>query len=360
MTARPARAERVSRTWTIPGRPIRALIAIVFLLALPAAVAGDRYVYRATGLGRAGRPVPALNRPVIGADFPDPDVVAWHGRYYAFATNSASANIQTFESTDLLTWVPGPDALPRLAPWASDYGFLRLTWAPSVAATKAGFVMYYTTGNPYGGQQCISSARAESPLGPYTDDSSAPVVCQYLYGGDIDPSIYTDGHQRYLLWKSDGNCCGKPTFIWSQPLSGDGDLSGHARILLVSDQAWQGGVIEAPAMVRDHSVYYLFFSANHYDSPGYAIGYAVCASPSGPCAQPSDRPVLRSSGTVIGPGGGEFFRGPGHQLLMCYSAGTSGAGPTGGPRAMWLTPVTFAGGVPAFPAPTARGGDRPR
>ena len=78
--------------------------------------------------GPTGTPVPLA----------DPFVLASGARYFAFGSNSSTANIPTFTSTDLTDWSPGPDALPKLASWATDYGIFRLTWAPSVIRTTSG------------------------------------------------------------------------------------------------------------------------------------------------------------------------------------------------------------------------------
>jgi len=42
------------------------------------------------------------------------------GGWWAFATNGDGANIQTFRSTDLVTWEQAPDALPQLPLASAD------------------------------------------------------------------------------------------------------------------------------------------------------------------------------------------------------------------------------------------------
>jgi beta-xylosidase len=276
-------------------------------------------------------------------------VLETSNRYYAFGSNSASANIPTFSATTLAEWSPGPDALPRLAPWATDYGFMRLTWAPRVIETNSGFTMYYAAADAGNVLHCLSSARASNPLGPYVDNSTAPLVCQTLFGGDIDPSVFTDTDgTRYLLWKSDGNCCKKHTILWSQQLSRDGTkLLGHPSALLADNQTYQGGIIEGPSLLRYRSVSYLFFSASSWQTGSYSIGYAVCGSPLGPCAQILDHPFYSSHGPVSGPGGPEFFTTAHGQQVMSYSAWT------GAPRrrTLRLVAVGFKDGLPYIQGP---------
>jgi beta-xylosidase len=285
-------------------------------------------------LGPTGTPVPLA----------DPFVLASGARYFAFGSNSPTANIPTFTSTDLTDWSAGPDALPKLASWATDYGIFRLTWAPSVIGTGSGFTMYYATADAANVLHCISSAHASSPLGPYVDDSTGPLVCQTLLGGDIDPSVFTDHNgTRYLLWKSDGNCCAKHTLLWSQELSPDGAaLIGDPSPLLSDGWTYQGGIVEAPSMISERSVYYLFFSVNAWATSNYSISYAVCSSPLGPCAQPLDHPFYASHGAMSGPGGPEFFTTSYGQRDMSYAAWT------GMPRTrtLRLVAVRFKHGLP--------------
>lgn len=39
--------------------------------------------------------------------------------------------------------------------------------------------------------------------------------------------------------------------------------------------------------------YYLIYSANHYESQDYAVGYATASSPTGPWTKYSGNPILR-------------------------------------------------------------------
>ena len=225
-----------------------------------------------------------IDDPVIPANFPDPFILTVGANYYAYATNSPTENIPTYRSSDLKTWTPGPDVLPTLPRWAISSSFLRLTWAPSVLHHGSGYELFYAAGDKANDLECISRAEGPSPLGPYTDISTRPLVCQTSLGGDIDPNVFSGrGGQTYLLWKSDGNCCGKPTELWSQRLSAGGtSLVGRPVPLLVDDQAWQAGVIEGPSMIEKGSLFYLFYSGNAWDTASYAVGYAVCSSTSGP------------------------------------------------------------------------------
>lgn len=44
----------------------------------------------------------------------------------------------------------------------------------------------------------------------------------------------------------------------------------------------QAKVAEGPSVLKRGDTYYLIYSANHYESKDYAVGYATSTSPKGP------------------------------------------------------------------------------
>ena len=236
-------------------------------------------------------------------DFPDPFVLSAEGMYFAYATNSVAGNIQIIKSTDLVHWSAAGDALPNLPSWVVP----NLTWAPSVLQVGNSYVLYYSVrmAGAGGGLECISVATATRPEGPFTDTSTGPFECQAALGGSIDPSpfIGADG-MPYLIWKSNGG--GGISAIWSQQLDATGRafVPGSAPVqLLVPDQAWEGGIVEAPDLVASGGRYFLFYSGNSWKTADYATGVAVCSGPLGPCTKPLSEPILGSGSNIKGPGG---------------------------------------------------------
>ncbi len=307
-------------------------------------------------------PVRADSLPGTPRDFADPFVLRDGGTYYAFATGAGGAHLQVARSRDLASWQTLGDALPRVPSWAADDA--AYTWAPSVLPRQGRYVLYYTARDRASGFQCISRATASLPAGPYTDDSSAPLVCD-LGGsgsaascGSIDPSPFVDGDgQAYLFWKSDENApaCHAPPRLWSARLSEDGlrTVSPPAK-LLAMDQPWEAPIIEGPSMVKKGGGYFLFYSANWYDGADYAIGYAACAGPEGPCKKATTSgPLVASDGETLGPGGQEFFSDAEDRIWMAYHAWTAphASYASGGARSLRLAPLSFEGGVPKLEKP---------
>lgn len=297
----------------------------------------------------------------IATDFPDPFVLTTRDAFFAFATGAAGRHIQVAISRDLSSWAALPDALPRLPVWASTEA--GLTWAPTVLPRQAGYVLYYTTRDAASGFQCISRAKSMWPEGPYVDDSRQPFVCQVSgpsrLCGSIDPSPFVDarGH-AYLLWKSDENssACRADSRIWSQRLSDDGlQLVGAPRALISRDAEWEGPLVEGPSMIAHAGAYYLFYSANWYESSRYAIGYATCVGPLGPCRKATKHgPLLGSDGSALGPGGQEFFTGPSGATFMAYHAWSAPITryDAGGARQLHFARVTFPDARPSIERPS--------
>lgn len=316
----------------------RATVALL-LAALAAAL---------TGCGGDERASSPFRNPVYRADFPDPFVLEVDGIYHAYGTNAAGANVQTLTSTDLVHWQKGQDALPEIGPWA----YTGKTWAPEVLRRDDGtFVLYYTANAATLGAQCIGRAEARLPEGPFVDRSRTPLVCQKPEGGSIDPSPFRDDDgSLYLLWKNDGNCCGEDTWIYSQPLSADGlRLMGKRVRLVKQDAGWEASVVEAPTLWKQDDRYVLFFSGNAFDSDLYAVGYATCVGPLGPCSDAPENPILKSACDASGPGHQAIVRHHGDETWLVYHAYPAAGGDD---RLLWIDRLGWEEGKPVVSGPT--------
>jgi hypothetical protein len=279
-------------------------------------------------------------------DFPDPDVITVGSAYYGYATNSVAGNIQIITSTDLTHWTAVGDALPSLPTWATPDE----TWAPTVMQIGATFVLYYAVrvaGPGGGGAECISVATATQPQGPFADSSTGPVECQPNLGGSIDPSLFTDATGTpYLVWKSNGG--GGTSAIWSQQLDAAGTAFAPATTptqLLVPDQSWEGGVIEAPDMVMVGGRYLLFYSGNSWKTADYAVGVATCVGPVGPCTK-LPGPILASDAGMKGPGGESVFVDASGVLWIAFDAWAPDAVGYPNSRSLYLRKLSVSGAVP--------------
>ena len=232
--------------------------------------------------------------PVFTGDAADPFVLDTGDGYIAYTTSHIAEHVPILHSSDLSTWEEAGDALPTVGAWV-DRANPRV-WAPSVLPATSGFVLYYTANDARSHRQCVGRAVSAVADGPFVDDAAQPLVCQVELGGSIDPSPFVDADgQAYLLWKSDGNCCGLVSALWSQRLAPDGlSLEGVGPSqLIAAEERWEKGIVEAPSMVRTGGTYVLFYSGGPFASEAYTESTATCAGPSGPVPAPFCRSSAR-------------------------------------------------------------------
>src|SRR4030095_2057691 len=123
--------------------------------------------------------------PVGDVNFAAPAVLKVGDTWYAYATGDLVVNLQVARSSDLVRWERLDDALPELPEGSVPQK--GLTWAPEVAKTPAGFVLYYPLRDAASGRQCISVAVGERPEGPFRDSRDRPLVCQGGLRAGPDP-----------------------------------------------------------------------------------------------------------------------------------------------------------------------------
>jgi len=294
------------------------------------------------------RDQPRPSSPVHRGDFPDPCVLVTGDRYFAYGTQTGDVNVQVMESADLARWEHHGDALPELPRWAGP----GRTWAPAVLERDGTYVLYYAVRYEAAGRQAISVATAAHPGGPFVDRSREPLIFQAERGGSIDPSPFVDGGgAAFLLWKSDDNAVGGVSSLWGAPLQPDGlALAGPPVELLHHDAAWEKPLVEAPSMARVAEGHYvLFYSANWWESAGYAVGYATGPTPLGPFRKETvEAPWFAGRPGMAGPGGAEVFQDRDGHWHMAFHAWTppNVGYENGGARSLWIRPLGFSDGHP--------------
>lgn len=274
-------------------------------------------VLLATAVVRAQTPPPdppPYSNPVVAGDFPDPTAMRIGPEYWAITTaSSGQPSPPILRSPDLVNWSHAGYLLVDPPAWSSG----RQLWAPSLERDGDRYLVYYSARRRYG-RPCVTVGEASSPIGPYTD--RGPLVCRRQ--ASIDPSLVRNVNGRpFLAWKENGGS--KPSSLWVQPLSRDLlRMAGKRRRVMVGSRTkWEGGLIEAPHIVRRRGWYYLFYSGGRCCAPStcrYAMGVARSRSLYGPWRRYRRNPILKSDRRWICPGHGSVLQTPSGHWWMLY------------------------------------------
>lgn len=295
--------------------------------------------------------------PAWNDDGPDPSLLRVGHRYYAYTTGTTWGNrIGVLESdrpdagwgTTTGTSY-GSTALPSVPDWQVP----DTQWAPAVYRYAGRYVLFYAAQRRGAGEWCLSVAVADAPEGPFQDRThgTGPIVCQDDLGGTIDPHPFVDADGTpWLYFKNNDGMDGPGdeaavSSVWAVRLSSDGTwpISGPQHVMAKDSQRhpWQT-TLDNPQMVLRGGVYYLFHTGGDYvGNDTYAVGYATCAGPLGPC-DTNPQPILRSYGSVAGPGGGTVLRDAAGSWWLSYHAWPAGCHDYScGERRLYVAPLRF-------------------
>lgn len=271
------------------------------------------------------------------------------------------------------TWRYQQPVLTRRPAWAVGEGGI---WAADIAKVGRRWVLYFAV--PVAGLgefgRCIGVAVAKRPLDAFRPVGKRPLVCPSAAlvptaqdpvatpdlpsRGVIDPSLYTEGKQSYLLYKTDG----RPSSIRLLPLSKSGRRvrtgqdPANPSVELVRSE----GVIENPALLRRSGSYYLFASEGDFARCSYQQTWRQSASLTDwTAAAPAVLLDSTITGGLCGPAGGDVLRHKGrttlyfHGWVRLHSSKPKGAdywawngGERFGRRAMYAARLSFPAGVP--------------
>ena len=244
-------------------------------------------------------------KTVVESDYlpiADPYVMLYEGKYYAYGTGGTveGEGFACFSSDDLKNWTREGQALSA----ADSYGTWGF-WAPEVCyiESKKKFYLFYST------EEHICVATADTPQGPFRQEVKQPIWDEK----SIDTSLFIDDDGTpylYFVRFTDGNV------IWVAEMNDD--LTGIKQETLTEcikvGEPWElsqdkpAKVAEGPSVLKKEGIYYLIYSANHFESKNYGVGYATSDSPMGPWKKYEENPILQRADGLMGTGHGAPFR----------------------------------------------------
>ncbi|MDO5423009.1 MAG: family 43 glycosylhydrolase [Eubacteriales bacterium] len=146
--------------------------------------------------------------PVLPGLFADPDLYWEDGVWYLYPTTDgfpgwSGHEFFVFTSRDGKRFEKAArvlDVASEEVPWATGYA-----WAPCIAKRNGKYYFYFCAKDK-NGVSCIGAASADSPTGPFTAQPE-PLITMDLMAEcgigmcqTIDPSIYREGEDAYLLF----------------------------------------------------------------------------------------------------------------------------------------------------------------
>jgi xylan 1,4-beta-xylosidase len=232
----------------------------------------------------------------------DPTILLHQGTYYLYGTVGGNADngFLVYTSRDMKFWEASKDVNNGYALLKGDVYGTAGFWAPQVFVYKNKFYMAYVA------NENIAIAESESPRGPFTQK-----VKQHLPTpvNQIDPYVFIDDDGKKYLYHvrlTQGN----KIFVAEMTDDFSAIKSETLHECIRATAPWENTanvswtVTEGPTVIKHNNLYYLFYTANDFRNPDYAMGYAVSDNPYGPWKKYSGNPIL--SKKVIG------TNGPGH------------------------------------------------
>ncbi len=239
----------------------------------------------------------------------DPFILTWEGKYYLYSTNAGSTGFKVYESDDLSKWTEKGYCLKKGE--ANSPAGTKNFWAPEVYRIDGRFYMFYVA------NENIGVAVSDSPLGPFTKYSDGLI---FKNTSAIDPHLFIDDDgQMYLYYVKFGG----GNHIYGAKFDLKTCTVKNEKHLISVSEAWEkqmGSIAEGPFMLKHNGVYYLTYSANHYQSQGYAVGCATASSPLGSFEKCDYNPVLSKNENIraVGTGHHSFFTAENGELFIVY------------------------------------------
>lgn len=245
----------------------------------------------------------------------DPTIFHHGGLYYLYGTDGSTPDegIKVWVSKDAKSFKPGHPTDSGFALRKGDAFGTKGFWAPQIWTSDKKYYIAYTA------NEHIAIASSDAPTGPFKGANTSIIPEQKT----IDPYVFTDDDgKKYLYHVEFDN--GNKIFVALLK----SDLSGIVRetdVLCVQAQApWEtvmASVVEGPTVIKHNGWYYLIYSANHFLSKSYAVGYATSKSPLGPWTKSETNPILSTANTgAPGVGHGDlFFDQTGRMFYICHT-----------------------------------------
>lgn len=233
----------------------------------------------------------------------DPTIFFDQGAYYLYGT-SGDEGFLVYTSKDLKNWAGPVGRKNGFALKKGDAFGSKGFWAPQVFKKDKTYFMAYTA------DEQIAIAKSDHPLGPFKQEIPKVISGN---GKQIDPFLFTDSDGRNYLYHVRLDR-GNRIYVAEMNADFSDILPNTVKECISGTENWENTaktdwpVTEGPTVLKKDDLYYLFYSANDFRNPDYAVGYATSASPYGPWKKYNANPIIsRQNIKHNGTGHGDFF-----------------------------------------------------
>ncbi len=267
----------------------------------------------------------------------DPTIFEDNGTYYVYGTDGDRPDhgFRVYASTDLKTWQGPVGAKEGFALVKDDVFGDKGFWAPQIWKEGTTYYMAYTA------NENIAIATSNSPLGPFTQEQKVPIIQE---GKQIDPFIYQDEDGKKYLYHvklQEGN-----RIFVAELNDGYGSIKSNTlQECLSATLPWENTnnaswpVAEGPTVIKRDGKYYMFYSANDFRNPDYAVGVAIADQATGPWTKVGNEALLsRAQTNWAGTGHGDVFRANNTWYYVCHTHFSDNAV---GPRRTAIVPFNW-------------------
>ena len=252
--------------------------------------------------------------------FADPTIFVENNKYYLTGTRNKTLEPLGFsilESTDLKEWkTANRDSLQFiLQKGESTYGEKGF-WAPQILKERNKYYLTYTA------SEHTVLASSNSVFGPFKQESIRPIDDS---ARNIDSFLFKDSDGKYYLYHVRFN---KGNYLWVAEFDLQRGSIKPETLKKCFDitEPWEATpnyksspVMEGPTVIKLDEIYYLFYSANHFQNIDYAVGYATAKSPYGPWTKHANNPIIhRSIVHENGSGHGDVFQDLNNRYYYVY------------------------------------------
>jgi len=239
----------------------------------------------------------------------DPVMFYHKGVYYLYGTGGSinlNKGFAVYTSKDLRNWEGPQGAKNGYALVKSDAFDENKFWAPQVFNYKNKFYMAYAA------SKHIAIAESDSPLGPFTQTDKISLAATMK---QIDPFVFIDDNGKNYLYPVQVANGGNRIYVAEIEDNFSSIKPETLRFCIEATETWENtekanwSVTEGPSVLKHEGLYYLIYSANHFRSRDYAVGYAVSKSPYGPWEKVTNNPILSQANIgKNGTGHGDFVK----------------------------------------------------